>query len=262
MQKTAIIVPCYNEAGRLRPREFVNAVSGNEHLHFFFVDDGSGDGTRNLLEDLCRRNSGQMHLVCLERNGGKSEAVRKGMLSAMESDSAFVGFWDADLATPLSELPRLHEVLDRKGANMVIGSRVRLLGRTIRRRAFRHYAGRVFATLASLALGLPVYDTQCGAKLFRNTPELRVVFRRPFRTRWIFDVEIFARLLLLERFSNGASVAQTTVEHPLEEWSDVPGSKVRASHFAAAAFELLVIWLYLHAPGARRRCESLAEPGR
>jgi glycosyltransferase involved in cell wall biosynthesis len=257
VRKTAIIVPCYNEAGRLRPREFAGAAYGDDNLNFVFVNDGSTDGTADLLMDLCRENRRQLHFVTLDRNAGKAEAVRRGVLSALEADYEFIGFWDADLATPLSELSGFHDLLERTGVNMVIGSRVRLLGRAIERRALRHYAGRVFATLASLILNIPVYDTQCGAKLFRNTPEFRVVFRKPFRSIWTFDVEIFARFLLIERFSRGISVATTSLEYPLEKWSDVAGSKVRPSHFAAAAFELLRIYLYLRAPGARRRFESL-----
>ncbi|KAK3287117.1 hypothetical protein CYMTET_5346 [Cymbomonas tetramitiformis] len=84
---------------------------------------------------------------------------------------------------------------------MVFGARVALLGRYIQRKASRHYLGRIFATLASLVLDVPIYDTQCGAKMFRVTPDLNTVLSQPFRSRWIFDVELIARFVALRKKS-------------------------------------------------------------
>ena len=75
----------------------------------------------------------------------------------------------------------------------VFGSRIRRLGAAITRDPLRHYFGRVFATLASMVLDLAVYDTQCGAKLFRVNDDLRRAFGH-VSLRWIFDVELLARI--------------------------------------------------------------------
>jgi len=117
-----------------------------------------------------------------------------------------------------------------------------MLGRTIDRRWKRHYAGRVFATCASLILGVSVYDTQCGAKLLRATDEVAQVFAQPFRTRWIFDVELLARLLS----SSGQGLGrpeppQILYEYPLRQWRDVAGSKLRLRHIVKAALDLVGI---------------------
>ncbi len=249
MQKTAVVVPCYNEEKRLDVQEFLRCCVSLPDLSFIFVDDGSTDGTGDVLEVLRRFNPGQCRALRLERNSGKAEAVRRGFLEAFEGGFARIGYWDADLATPLDMIPRFCDLLDKPDVSMVLGSRIRLLGRRIERRASRHYLGRLFATCASLVLGLPVYDTQCGAKLFRNGPELELIFGEPFTVRWIFDVEVIARMVKNRRITGGTPVVDTSVEVPLDEWTDVPGSKLRSADFLRGAFELLKIFYRLRVSG-------------
>src|SRR5262249_318687 len=151
--------------------------------------DGSTDGTRELLDDLCCSNPGRFATCSLPENVGKAEAVRQGLLRAFEADPDYVGYWDADLSTPLDAILAFCSILDsRRDIAVVFGARVSLLGRSVKRDLLRHYLGRVFATAASLALGIGFYDTQCGAKVFRATHEIMSLFRSPFSTRWIFDV--------------------------------------------------------------------------
>ena len=121
---------------------------------------------------------------------------------------------------------------------VVMGSRVKLLGRDIERKTMRHYLGRVFATCASMVLSLPVYDTQCGAKLFRNTRGTRWAFRAPFLSRWLFDVELLARLGLLGRRRPAYDTHRCVYEKPLPEWRDVAGSKIKLRDWVKAAWEL------------------------
>jgi hypothetical protein len=118
---------------------------------------------------------------------------------------------------------------------------VRLLGRDVRRKASRHYLGRLFATVVSTMLRLPVYDTQCGAKLFRATPELAGILAEPFLSRWVFDVEIIARQMRASGLDAG-QVEQQIVECPLRRWDDVAGSKVHATDFLTAFWDVVRIW--------------------
>lgn len=237
-----LVVPCYNEATRLDLAAFRGYAMASRRLGFCFVNDGSRDRTLDVLQGLVREMPGRAVVLDLPRNGGKAEAVRQGMLQALGWGAAAVGFWDADLATPLAELKHFCEVLDeRPEVEVVIGSRVRLLGRRIARSAVRHYLGRIFATGASLTLGLPVYDTQCGAKLLRATPRVRELFATPFLTRWVFDVELLARYARLAR-GQALPLEQGLYELPLAQWTDVAGSKVRPWDFVRSGLELVRIW--------------------
>jgi dolichyl-phosphate beta-glucosyltransferase len=248
MRRVAVVVPCFNEERRLDVPAFIEFLelgpigpAGSVAVEFVFVDDGSTDGTRRVLEDIRGKRPSAGRVVEQRPNRGKAEAVRRGILAALERAPDAVGFWDADLATPLSEIGEFVGVLaQHPEVDVVVGSRVKLMGRTIERRPWRHYLGRMFATAASLALALPVYDTQCGAKLFRVTPALARVFDEPFLARWVFDVELLARFLA-EHPGGPADAERSIYELPLRTWIDVHGSKLTASDFAKAAVDLAMI---------------------
>ena len=234
-----LVVPCYNEAQRIKLHDFAHFLGSAPSAGIIFVDDGSTDHTRDLVQSLVGRFDGRAVVITLPKNAGKAEAVRLGLLHARGSSAAVVGFWDADLATPLTAVFDLLAVLETHAhVDWVLGSRVRVLGRDIERSALRHYLGRVFATAASLTLAMPVYDTQCGAKLFRATPELDAVLAEPFISHWIFDVEMIARFDAV-RVLNGAPHAVTAIhEFPLARWADAGASKVRVRHFFQALLDL------------------------
>jgi dolichyl-phosphate beta-glucosyltransferase len=238
-----IVVPCYNEAERLRTEAFRRFAAREPRVDFLFVNDGSTDGTLEVLRGLERESPQRFELLDLPRNRGKAEAVRAGLCAAFKSSADYVGYWDADLATPLDEIPRFAAILDGSPrVELVFGARVALLGRSVQRRPLRHYLGRVFATAVSLVLRLPIYDTQCGAKLLRRTPALAALFEEPFLVNWTFDVELLARLSRARRVAGGTPVAEAVYEQPLERWEDVAGSKVRPRDFFVAFFEVARIW--------------------
>lgn len=240
MAGAQIVVPCFNEARRLRAEAFRDYCARVPDVDFLFVDDGSRDETLAILRELERALPGRASVLALPRNQGKAEAVRQGMCAAFKSGAALVGYWDADLTTPLDEIARLRAVLaTHSGVELVLGARVQLLGRLVRRSPIRHYLGRVFATGVSLFLRLPIYDTQCGAKLMRNRAELAALFDEPFCVNWTFDVELLARVIRLR----GRAVARDSLyELPLERWEDVAGSKVAPGDFFVAFAEIARLW--------------------
>ena len=235
-----LVIPCYNEASRLDPNTFVRFVHARSDIGLLFVDDGSTDATVRVLEEMVARGAGRVETLLLPRNYGKALAVQRGLVTVIEKQPELIGYWDADLATPLTAIDAFLDVLEtRPDIDIVIGSRVKLLGRRIERHAFRHYAGRLFATAASLALGLDVYDTQCGAKIFRVNSAIRQVMATPFVSKWVFDVEILARYANVVGIDRAAS---SIYELPLTTWTDVPGSKVRVRHAVRAAWDIARIW--------------------
>jgi dolichyl-phosphate beta-glucosyltransferase len=242
-----IVVPCYNEARRINAEAFKAFAHDKYRVRFLFIDDGSTDETWKLLQTLSACDAQRFIIRRLPRNVGKGEAVRQALLQAFDLRPDYVGYWDADLATPLTAISDLCDVLNTiHKCEMVFGARVRLLGRVIHRSVHRHYLGRVFATMASLVLGLPIYDTQCGAKIFRASPEVRSLFRGEFITRWLFDIEILARLI---QSRGRVNCPQIVCELPLNEWRDVTGSKVKARDFAMAFVGLArIYWHYFAKP--------------
>ncbi len=243
MSETIIVVPCYNEARRLPVETFQTFANRVRTIKFLFVDDGSTDATLQVLQTLQASDPEAFDIHTLAVNAGKAEAVRQGFLKSFESGPDYVGFWDADLATPLDAISEFCDLLNsRPDIEMVFGARVQLLGRAIRRNMLRHYLGRLFATAASFLLGVNVYDTQCGAKLFRLTPDLPALFQEPFITRWIFDVEIIARLIQTRTGTAHPQVQDIVYEIPLSEWRDVKGSKITFGDFIIAIFEMIDIY--------------------
>jgi len=238
MPEVCVVVPCFNEAHRLRGAAFLAFIKSHPTAGLCFVDDGSTDGTLAVLEQLRTRCPDRILVHPVAKNGGKAEAVRAGVLHVTAGGSSpIIGYWDADLSTPLDEVDRLLAALrDNPDCQLVMGSRVKRLGADIKRRLSRHILGRIFATCASGILGFEVYDSQCGAKLFPASVA-PVFFGEPFLTRWLFDLEMLVRL----RNAYGRSAIERTREVPLARWEEVGGSKLALADMINVPLELLKI---------------------
>ncbi|MBL4710109.1 MAG: glycosyltransferase family 2 protein [Flavobacteriales bacterium] len=239
MQSSLIIIPCYNESKRLpisQYESFFNSKKGSQ-LDFLFVNDGSSDNTIEVLRTLEQKYT-NVKVLDLDKNVGKAEAIRQGMLRSVDLDYPYLGYFDADLATPLEEINRLLEMTKKTPEPfLVMGSRVKLLGYSdIQRKLSRHYIGRVFATVVSNMLKLSVYDTQCGAKLIQRKVAFSL-FEEPFLSKWLFDVELLFRLKKYDK-----NFDTRVVEVPIQKWEDVAGSKISTSYFLKAPLDLLRIY--------------------
>lgn len=238
MKNICIIIPCYNEADRFNVRHF-DAFYSKSDYSFIFVNDGSKDDTLAMLTDVAKDKS-RMQVLDLKRNMGKAEAVRFGFLEGAKLDQfEYIGFWDADFATPLNEV-FFFEKFFNGGKQIVFGARVKRLGANISRKASRHYFGRIFSTITTKLFKLPIYDTQCGAKFF-HVSLIPALFDKPFHSKWMFDIEIFVRY---KNIVGEKVFLESCYEYPLSSWQEVGGSKLGLKDFVLVPFQ--IIRLYFH----------------
>ncbi len=240
MSDSWIIIPCYNEQERLPLEDFYHFFdNSSQDVRILFVNDGSTDDTLRILNSIHEKYPKQCEVLNLAENHGKANAIRNAVLTiASTKTTDYIGYWDADLSTPIEDVNTfLHFLRQRSDVKFLLGSRIRKLGSHIERGAVRHYLGRIFATASSLLLRLPVYDTQCGSKIFKA--ELaEILFSEEFCSPWFFDVELLARFLC----NYGHSQTLNTVcELPLANWKDSGGSKLKLHDFARAPLDLLRI---------------------
>ena len=232
-----IVIPCYNEGNRLPVTEYENFLSQNSNLILCFVNDGSTDNTLDLLNQLKNSFNTNVEVITYDRNKGKAEAVRFGVKYCNTNFShENIAYLDADLATTLEECLRLVSFINNK-ISFVFGSRILKIGSKIERKKYRFLIGRVIATLISNILKLEVYDTQCGCKIFTKKLSIQL-FRDPFISKWLFDVEIFKRFISIHGIKNAKTKMS---EVPLRSWIDKGKSKVSMTYFFRMWWDLFQI---------------------
>lgn len=234
-----VVVPCFNEERRLDTAAFITAIDQDPSLNFVFVNDGSTDGTQAKLTALQSMRPERITILSLLRNSGKAEAVRQGLLYASSTHAPFVGYWDADLATPLDAIADFVRVMGKfSELEVVFGARRVLIGHRIERTLKRRAVSRICSSLARQAIRLPVSDTQCGAKVLRTGPALKAALAEPFTAGWLFDVELFARIS-----AQVADRRRAFYEQPLAEWEEVAGSKITTRAILGSGVRMLSLIL-------------------
>ena len=222
MSGTLLVIPHFCDTLRFGP--FLEELMAVLPSHFAVLvsDDGSSQAEVTRLCSLISRKrvgsgterSHSPRSSLHEVNTGKGGAVVRGW--EMGNGYSLVAFCDADGAVTANEIVRAeHYFRSESTCDALLGSRVKMLGRSIRRNPVRHVCGRLFATLVSVVSGLPVYDTQCGFKILTQQAFERV-HPHLVSTGFAFDVELC--LLLVK-------AGHSVIEFPLD-WSDVPGSKL------------------------------------
>lgn len=239
MKKCCIIIPCYNESERILEAEFLAFATENPNFTLLFVNDGSTDNTLDTLQNINKKHP-KINLLSLQKNVGKAEAVRTGFLEALKINSyEYFAFLDADLAIPLDEFKRLFELTTANAdLEFTYLSKIRRVGAAVNQPYKRFLMGRILSAMTRLSLKLPVYDTQCGCKLFSKNIASEI-FKLPFISAWLFDIEIFWRILALK---NRSYFTTHTLEVPLNKLMGRGNSKVSGK----ALFKLPLEFLKIH----------------
>ena len=191
----SIVIPAYNEGARLGAtleRVLAYVSQQGEETEVIVVNDGSRDNTADIVRQFAASNP-VLRLVENPGNRGKGFSVRNGILHAR---ARVVIFSDADLSSPIEELPKLLKPL-KQGADIAIGSRwLQSDLQTQRQPLHRQLFGRIFNLLLRTTLGLQFKDTQCGFKAF-TAEAAQTIFPLQHIERWGFDPEI---LFLARKF--------------------------------------------------------------
>ncbi|MFL2643300.1 MAG: glycosyltransferase [Flavobacteriales bacterium] len=241
MQKICIVIPCFNEEHRLNLELFENFFKQKSFCNVCFVNDGSTDDTQRILENLKLKIGNNCSVINMKQNKGKAEAVRTGVLNNIAKDFDYIGFFDADLSTPLKQIDVFIEHINSSlELDILMGTRFNHLGATIKRSKFRHYFGRIFSTIASLILKLNVYDTQCGAKLYSKKCYTKI-FSNTFKSKWLFDIELLFRYM--EVFGR-ESAKKLIREIPLTSWIEKKNSKLKLNDFIRIPADLFIVWFF------------------
>jgi len=227
IETIGLVIPCYNEAKRLDFDSFKQILQ-LAPIHLIFVNDASTDDTYELLFNFKKKNQSRVSLIGMEVNSGKGEAVRNGMNFGFAQGFTNVAYTDADLSVPPYEIFNFLTTAQRlPNLSLLLGSRVKMLGTRISRSPLGHIYGRIFASFTHLVTGEAIYDTQCGLKMLRKCPEVEMALSVPFRTRWLFDIELLRRLNMETAQPKGRWLQENAIEIPLREWIEVPGSHIR-----------------------------------
>jgi dolichyl-phosphate beta-glucosyltransferase len=209
-----IVIPSYKESIRLPIFLSTLAHVLPKEMNLIIVDDGSPkEDFQSLKDKIAPFLNEQIQLLRYEKNRGKGGAIEFGL---EHTDAPWLGFLDADGSISATEVLYLWNFAkSQNNFDLVLSSRIKLLGKTIDRTFKRHFFGRIFVTYMNFLFHVPVYDSQCGYKIFRKSL-YESVKNQILNKRWLWDTELVI-LSYKSKFN--------CIEIPID-WQDIPGSKI------------------------------------
>ena len=219
----AIIVPYFNELQRFNAKYF-DSIQSHNNIQIYFVDDGSTDGTEEILVSHYQ-SSPNVKMIGYKRNLGKAHAVKYGftqVLKESKDSKLIIGFIDFDSSIDPQELiviiRNFQVQVENNVANSVWAVRKKKKDNSVTRKMSRHIIGRIIHQVLRLKVRNIPHDTQCGLKLF-DRKSIDIFTKIKFQTRWLFEIEFL-------KYINNNSIQLVISEHELKYWREISGSKV------------------------------------
>lgn len=235
MLKICIIIPCFNEGKRILAKEYLEFLKNHPHFNLLFVNDGSSDNTLEVLTHLQKQHD-NIDVFQINKNVGKAEAIRQGATKILPKKYDLIGYLDADLAIPFSEVLRLEQKI-KEGYHFVFSSKKPTKDSNLEIKFKRYFVGRVLSFMVSKSLKLKIYDTQCGCKLM--TKEIaETAFNKKFFSAWLFDVEIMWRIIIEK---SRAFFNEKALEIPVKKLIDRGSSRIKITDLFLLPFQFLKI---------------------
>ncbi|RXG15550.1 glycosyltransferase involved in cell wall biosynthesis [Leeuwenhoekiella aestuarii] len=224
----SVVIPLLNEKESLKELyEWLIRVLQKENLSYeiLFIDDGSTDGSWQLIEKLTALDP-QVKAICFNRNYGKSQALNAGFL-AVEGDVVIT--MDADLQDSPDEIPELYKIITEEGYDIVSGWKKKRYDSVLT----KNLPSKLFNAAARKTSGLHLHDFNCGLKAYR----LDVVKN--------IDVygDMHRYIPLLAKNAGFFNITEKPVQHQARKYGQ---TKFGADRFIKGFLDLLTIWFTTH----------------
>lgn len=213
-KEIALFIPCYNEEERLNVNAFKAFIQEKStEIDFFFIDDGSNDDT-SLVISTSFLGFTNVSLIKLDKNLGKGNALRAGILHNSNMHYKFYGFIDADLDIPLDQVNLLYQEMVNSSILLAISKRG--LKSNFKIFNLRSAASLLMVDIANRIIGydLKLKDTQCGCKMLHKEI-VEICFKDEFISEWLFDIELFLRIK--KNFEDPRSLISEVNLHKVEK---------------------------------------------